>query len=110
MRATRLTAASRTSFDCHLCVIQLLDFLKGSGLGNVEVSDESGYCEHRSLEKLAEAVGTWNELVAAVAGMAKDAAAADGIKIQPAIATFPNFEHLEAKGLERLKLLRDRHR
>lgn len=96
-------------FRCHLSVIHLLDFAKATELTSVEVTDDGGYWDHRALDQLGQAVGTWNELVAAVAGMAKDVAATDGTKLRSAIAAFPNFEHLEAKGLDRLKLLRERH-
>lgn len=88
---------------CHLSVIKLLDFARKTNLLTVEVSDEGGYWEQRSLEKLAREVSDWNEMIAAFAGQLKDAAQAVGMSGESAIAGFPNFEHLEAKGLERLK-------
>jgi hypothetical protein len=88
---------------CHLCVIKLLDFAKKTGLIEVEVSDEGGYWEERNLETLAKQVANWNEMIAAFAGQMKEAAQALGLEADSAIASFQNFEHLEAKGLERFK-------
>ncbi|MBM4072145.1 MAG: hypothetical protein FJ271_24945 [Planctomycetes bacterium] len=94
---------------CHLCVIRFLDLVRSSGLVKVEVSDEGNYWEHRDLKKLGSEVGEWNEMIAAVSGILKDDATAHGISLESAIAAFPNFEHLEAKGRERLQSLRERH-
>lgn len=93
---------------CHLCVVKMLDFIKKTGLVAVEVKDEGGYWQHRDLSKLAKEVGEWNEFIAAFAGILKDQASQDGVVIESAIAGFGNFEHLEAKGLERLEKLRQR--
>ena len=81
---------------CHLSVIGLLDAIKNRQLATVEVSDESDYWNHRNTRQLAETVGEWNQMVAAVVGEFKDAAA--GGIIQAPITEFPNFEHLEADG------------
>jgi hypothetical protein len=78
---------------CHLCVVKLLDFAKATGLMTVEVRDEGGYWEARSVEKLAGEVGQWNEFVAAVSGMVGDMAKEVGITSESAIAGFPAFEH-----------------
>jgi hypothetical protein len=91
---------------CHLCVIKLLDFARSTGLMTVDVSDEGGYWEHRDAKKLASEVGDWNEMMAALAGELKDAASAHGMHLESAIAGFQNFEHLEARGLQRLARLR----
>lgn len=91
---------------CHLCIVRLLDFIRKTGLGEVEVQDEGGYWEHRDLEKLAREVGQWNEEIAAVAGQLKDAVGNTGVTVESAIAGFQNFEHLEARGLARLEELR----
>jgi hypothetical protein len=86
---------------CHLSIVELLDAIQKRGLAKVEVSDESDYWEHRDVRKLAETVGEWNEMVAAVAGQLKDAAGASNIEAP--ITDFANFEHLEAKGQDKLK-------
>jgi hypothetical protein len=91
---------------CHLSVIKLLDFASKTSLVTVEVQDEGDYWQERDLKKLAENVGEWNEMIAAAAGIFKDTAHAAGMTVESTIAGFQNFEHLEAKGLERLKHLR----
>lgn len=93
--------------SCHLCVIKLLDFVQKTSLVNLEVSDEGGYWQDRDLTKLAREVGRWNEFIAAFAGVIKDEGAKQGVVVESAIAGFANFEHLEAKGMERLRKLLD---
>jgi hypothetical protein len=93
---------------CHLLVIQMLDLLRTAGWFEVAVSDESDYWEHRNLEKLEREVGAWNETIAAVVGRLKDGAQAAGGTggaggtIEAPITGFANFEHLEAKGADRI--------
>jgi hypothetical protein len=91
---------------CHLSVIKLLDFIKQTGLVGVEVSDESDYWTHRDVKKLAQEVGEWNEMIAGLASELRTEAEAHGKSIEAPITGFPNFEHLEAKGLERIAELR----
>ena len=88
---------------CHVTIVKLLDFAKKTGLIDVEVSDEGKYWDERDLAKLAKEVGQWNELIAAFAGQLGDAAQAAGFTVESAIAGFQNYEHLEAKGLQRFK-------
>lgn len=94
---------------CHLCVIKLLDFIKRSGLVKVKVHDGGGYWQQRDLAKLAEKLRDWNELVAAVVGGFDELIGKRAARYAP-IAEFPDFEHLEAKGLERLKKLFEKKR
>jgi hypothetical protein len=89
---------------CHLLVIKMLDFIKQTGLIEVEVSDESDYWQNRDVKKLVEEVGEWNEFVAGLASELRSTA--EGKSIVAPITGFPNFEHLEAKGLERIAELR----
>ena len=91
---------------CHLSVVKMLDFLKQTGLVAVDVRDEGEYWEKRDLEALAKEVGDWNVLVAGCVSAFRTAA--EGKSIEAPITSFPNFEHLEAKGLERLEELRRR--
>jgi hypothetical protein len=88
---------------CHLGVIKILDFVKATKLAQVEVSDEGGYWEQRDVKALVQQVGEWNEFIA---GFTHELREAIGPELESAITNFPNFEHLEAKGLERLKQLR----
>ena len=46
-------------------------------------------------EALAQEIGEWNEMLAGLAGQFKDLF---GNQVESAIAAFPNFEHLEARG------------
>jgi hypothetical protein len=88
---------------CHLCVIQLLDFIKQTGLTTIKVVDESDYWDHRDVKKLAQTVGEWNELVA---GFVSEQRNAEGKIVHAPITGFPHFEHLEAKGLDRIAELK----
>jgi hypothetical protein len=91
---------------CHLCVVKMLDFIKATGLVSVEVIDESDYWDKRDLETLVKEVGEWNVQIAGLVNLIRTAAGTDGKSIEAPITNFPNFEHLEAKGLERLAELR----
>jgi hypothetical protein len=85
---------------CHVSIVELLDAIQKQQLAKVDVNDESHFWEHRDVRRLAETVGEWNEMVAAVAGQLKDAV--DGFQVEAPITEFENYEHLEAKGLDRL--------
>ena len=93
---------------CHLSVIKVLDFIKQTGLVTVEVRDEGDYWEKRNVAALAKEVGEWNELVAGV--VSEFRMEAEGKNIEAPITGFPSFEHLEAKGRDRLAELRRRLR
>jgi hypothetical protein len=88
---------------CHLLVIQMLDLFAKAGWFEVEVSDESDYWQHRDPQELAQTVGEWNEMIAAVVGQVKDAGQGAGMALEAPITGFPNFEHLEARGQDRIK-------
>ena len=85
---------------CHLGVIALLDEAKKLGfLG--KVSDEGGFWETRSLDRLTKEIGEQSAMLASAFGALKDAMAQapGGARILEApIAAYPNFEHLEAEG------------
>ena len=84
---------------CHLGVVRLLDRARELDLLG-EVSDEGGYWQQRDVRQLAEQVGEWNAMIAAVAGGIKDALD-DPSQVQAPITGYPNFEHLEAQGVAR---------
>lgn len=90
---------------CHLSIVKLLDFVQHTKLVAVDVHDEGEYWQHRNVEQLAREVGDWNEFIAAIGGTIKDSASADGLSVDMAIADFADFEHLEARGMERLEKL-----
>ena len=79
---------------CHLSVIRMLDHAKDMGI-LTSVSDEGEFWEKRSIEDLSREVGSWNEMIAGLAGELKDKL---GDEVLSAITKFSNFEHLEAKG------------
>jgi hypothetical protein len=85
---------------CHGSIVTLLDAVHSRNLARVSVHDESDYWTHRDVRKLAETVGEWNEMVAAVAGQIKDLA--NGATLEAPIMQFPDVEHLEARGRTKL--------
>ena len=88
---------------CHLSVVRMLDFAKELGILD-EVSDEGEYWERRDIKALAEEVGQWNELIAGFAGKFKDFVGdiQPESRVESAITEYPDFEHLEAVGADRL--------
>lgn len=88
---------------CHLCVVKMLDCIKQSGLATVEAQDDGHFWERRDLKALAQEVSAWNEIMAGFFSIMRLAL---GRNLHSAITGFQNFEHLEAKGLERLADLR----
>ncbi len=87
----------------HVNLVRLLDLAAAMTQMTVEVDDEAHYWERRDPKALVNTVGDWNQYVAACAGTIKDLAEREGVAVESAIAGFPNFEHLEAKGLDRLR-------
>jgi len=86
---------------CHLSVIALLD--KAKELGCLEhVSDEGHFWEKRDLRALVQAIGSWNEMLAAFGGRLKDLLGDGPPGVESAINHYPNFEQLEAAGQPRL--------
>ena len=83
----------------HLAVVKLLDHAKEIGILK-DVNDEGEYGAKRDIQALAKEVGDWNTMIAGWAGRFKDAF---GNEVVSEITNFPNFEHLEAKGNEKLR-------
>lgn len=90
---------------CHLSVIKMLDFIKQTGLATVTVEDGSGYWEKRSLDALMQEIGKWNVFVSGAISVFRSLTGGDGTFEAP-ITEYQNFEHLEAKGLDRIADLR----
>lgn len=84
---------------CHRQIISLLDLWRDLGV-TVEVSDEGGYWETRSEEKLRAALRSYDGLVVAVGGMLKDEPLNSGkqLKVKSPIFDYANFERLEHEG------------
>lgn len=58
-----IEAGGITNFlRCHLVVIAALDAARDLGF-HVEVSDESGYWQHRSIPRLVREIGDWNAYI-----------------------------------------------
>jgi hypothetical protein len=87
--------------QCHLSIIAMLDKAKELGC-LASVNDESDFWQQRDLEQLARKVGSWNEMVAALAGKLRDLAGSAPTSVESPIAAYPNFEQLEAAGQRRL--------
>ena len=87
---------------CHKQIISLLDFWRDLGV-RVEVNDEGGYWETRSEEALKERLGQYDGLVAAVAGMFKDApdVSDSALSLESPIFDYTHFERLEHEGRQR---------
>jgi hypothetical protein len=83
--------------QCHLSVIAMLDKAKELGC-LVHVSDEGGFWEQRDLQRLAQKVGSWNEMLAALAGQLRDLASGGPVSVEAPITGYPDFERLEAAG------------
>lgn len=92
---------------CHLCVIKMLDFIRQTGLATVTIEDGSGYWEHRSLETLVKEIGKWNVFMAGAISVFRSWTEGEGTFVAP-ITEYQNFEHLEAKGLDRIAELRQK--
>jgi hypothetical protein len=81
---------------CHRRIISILDFIRDLGV-EVDVTDEGEFWETRSLDRLKQRLGVYDRIVAATAGMFKDAG--DGkMNVEAAIFDDVRFERLEAEG------------
>lgn len=86
--------------QAHCGLVKLLDHARELGI-QVEVKDDSEYWEQRDRDKLRSSLEEWNGLIAAFAGQLKDRLGPQlEHGIQAPIFTAPDFEHLEAKGLD----------
>ena len=84
---------------CHRQIISLLDFWRQLGVA-VQVSDEGDYWETRNEKRLRSCLERYDGLVAAVAGIMKDAGdnSAESRSIESPIFARKDFERLEAEG------------
>ncbi len=81
----------------HMTVCAILE--KAQDLGfKVTVKDESDFWTKRDVKALAETVGQWDQMLAAMYGAIKDAAP-EGVLESP-IKDRADFEHLEMKGIQ----------
>jgi hypothetical protein len=82
----------------HLSVCRMLDYAKELGI-LAEVSDEGEFWEKRDVKALAAEVGEWNSMIGAFTGAMDELV---GPKVAAPIKSFPDFEHLEAKGQDQI--------
>jgi hypothetical protein len=93
----------------HLSLIELLDQIRAAGV-KVRIRDDSRYARHRDVDRLLGSLRRWDAIVAGFVGNLSDAL---GGKAGPLIAPIkerPDFEHLEAKGIDVLRKIAARQR
>jgi hypothetical protein len=83
--------------QCHLSVIAMLDVAKRIGF-DVVVNDEGHFWEKRDVHALVREIGEWDQLIAGLGGVLKDAAESAGMKLEAPIFDRKDFEQLEMKG------------
>ena len=81
-------------------MVALLDEAQRLGILGA-VSDEGGFWETRSLERLTKEIGEQSAMLAGFLGVLKDTmgqAPGGAGTVEAPIAGYPDFEHLEAEG------------
>jgi hypothetical protein len=87
----------------HLFLISILDEISKLGI-KCKVNDPTGYWKSRKLKDLTDNIEEANLLVAAIIGSLKTSFEAKGMRAEAPILEYPNFEYLEAKGLDEIQL------
>jgi hypothetical protein len=93
----------------HLALIELLDQMEALGI-NVRIRDDSRYAKHRDVNRLLRSLRDWDAIVANVIGRLSDSLPDQRGSIIAPIKARPDFEHLEAKGIQVLKRMAARQR
>jgi hypothetical protein len=93
----------------HLSLIELLDQIKALGV-DVRIRDDSRYAKHRDVNRLLRSLRDWDAIVANVTGRLSDLLSDQLGSIIAPIKQRPDFEHLEAKGIQVLKKMAARQR
>lgn len=93
----------------HLSLIELFDQVKLAGVKS-QVRDDSGYAKHRDVDRLLRTLREWDAIVARVVGKLSDAIGDEGGAFIAPIRERPDFEHLEARGIDVLRKLARRQR
>lgn len=86
----------------HLAVFGAVDGAKELGL-KTHIRDDGHYWRHRSEAKLLEELKNYDELIAGFTGRLGDVLGNASGRVVAPIKERPDFEHLEAKGADRLK-------
>ena len=93
----------------HLSLIELLDQIRLTGV-KVRIRDDSRYAQHRNVDRLLRCLRDWDSVVARVVGNLDDALGDAAGTIVAPIKDRPDFEHLEARGIQVIRKLAARQR
>lgn len=93
----------------HLSLIELLDQIRAAGV-KVRIRDDSRYSQHRDVDRLLRSLRSWDAIVANIVGTLGDAIGEEAGSLIAPIKERPDFEHLEAKGINVLRELAARQR
>jgi hypothetical protein len=93
----------------HLTLIELLDLIDAAGI-KVRINDDSRYAKHRDVDRLLALLRKWDAIIAGFAGGLTDALGNVPGSVVAPIKERPDFEHLEAKGINLLKKIAARQR
>ena len=93
----------------HLTLIELLDQIEATGI-KVRIRDDSRYAKHRNVDRLLGSLRDWNAIVANIVGNISDAIGSESGTLIAPITERPDFEHLEAKGIDVLRKMAARQR
>lgn len=86
----------------HLSVFSMIDECKRLGM-TTRIRDDAKYWRHRSEKKLVAELVRWDELIASFVGGLSDKLGDKAGAIVAPIKDRPEFEHLEAKGVARMR-------
>ncbi len=93
----------------HLSLIELLDQIRGLGI-NVRIRDDSRYAKHRDVDRLLRCLRDWDAVVAKIVGDVGDALGGESGTLIAPLRERPDFEHLEARGIDVLRRMAARQR
>lgn len=93
----------------HLSLVELLDQIHALGV-RVHVRDDSRYAKHRDVNRLLRCLRDWDAVVARIVGSFGDALGDKAGSLIAPIKARPDFEHLEAEGINVLRKIAARQR
>jgi hypothetical protein len=93
----------------HLSLIELLDQIRAASM-KVRIRDDSQYARHRDVDRLLCTLRRWDAIVAGFVGNLGDALGVESGSLIAPIKERPDFEHLEAKGIDELRKMAVRQR
>jgi hypothetical protein len=93
----------------HLSLIELIDQIGAAGV-KVRIRDDTRYAKHRDVNRLLRSLRDWNAVIAKFVGEFSDAIGAESGTVVAPIKERPDFEHLEAKGIDVLRKIAARQR